>query len=68
MVDFVEPKSLDEAMEIIEESVASIESDREKTNNGVAKAGRRVRKELQTIIKNAKVARKLVTISVKGTK
>ena len=59
--DFTPPVNFDEAMETIQEAVASIEADREKTNNGVAKAGRRVRANLQTIAKTCKEARKLVT-------
>lgn len=59
--EFTPPKTFDEAMETVQESVAAIEADREKTNKGVAKAGRRVRAELQTIAKTCKAARKLVT-------
>lgn len=65
MTDSTPPTSLAQAVEKIQEALFEINGDLPKVDNGVAKAGRRVRKSFQSIVKISKTARQLVTDQIK---
>ena len=56
----VVPRTPEEAVEAIERQLINIREDLPKITDGVAKAARRVRVRLQTIIKVAKEGRRLI--------
>ena len=68
MPEIVVPKTLDEAVETLETALADIREDQAKANNGVAKAGKRIRANFQIIAKTSKAARKIVTELTKKEK
>jgi len=65
MENFTPPTSLAQVVEVIQEALVEINGDLPKVEKGIAKAGRRVRKNFQTIVKTSRIARQLVTSKVK---
>ncbi len=65
MADYTPPTSVAQAVEMIQEALVGINEDLPKVEKGIAKAGRRVRKYFQLIVKTSKAARQLVTDQVK---
>lgn len=59
------PQNPEEVVEIIERQLINIREDLPKVKTGVAKAARRARVRLMTIIRTAREGRKLITEGLK---